>query len=194
MKEIINKKVIKIVLIIFLILFLVAFCIYLFNLIVENNQASRLIEIKNTNNNSDIVSKESKLFLNKIIECPNDTSTSDMFSCIKNITDVAVNDSEILSKKLISQASIRLEQIKNKNIGPASFEYGGEDFLTMLPIQIKKAEEVKDQYINSVCNLASMNIFGGSGMDLEQNACKYYFINEYIQILKTLENGLSVIK
>ena len=36
-----------------------------------------------------------------------------------------------------------------------------------------------------------MKIYGGSGVDLEIEACKYHFTNEYLQT-KKIEGGLNV--
>lgn len=130
-------------------------------------------------------------FMDNISQCPNNVSVSEQFSCLYNLADATDKEANILAEKLISQAPIRLAEITIKKTGPVSFVYGGSDFLINLPVQVKRAQQAKDEYIKSVCNLTSMTIYGGSGMDLEQNACKYYFTNEYLQILKSLEGGLT---
>jgi hypothetical protein len=133
-------------------------------------------------------------FMNNVSQCPNTVSVSEQFSCLYKLAEATEKEADTLAQKLITQAPIRLEEITTKNTGPVSFVYGGEDFLKALPVQVKRAQQVKDEYISSVCGLTSMTIYGGSGMDLEQNACKYYFINEYLQIFKSLEGGLTVIE
>ncbi len=142
----------------------------------------------------EVIPEQIELFMDKVIRCPDDINTSDRFVCLFNLAESTNKEANALAEKLISQAPIRLKEIKTSKTGPASFVYGGEDFLTALPEQVKKAQQVKDQYINSLCNLTSMTIFGGSGMDLEKNACSYYFTNEYLQILKSLEGGLTVVE
>lgn len=137
---------------------------------------------------------DANFFMNNVSQCQNTASVSEQFFCLYQLAEVTEKEANILAEKLISQASIRLEEINTEKIGPVSFVYGGADFLTALPVQVSKAQQVKDEYIKSICNLTSMTIFGGSGMDLEQNACKYYFNNEYIQILKSLERGLIVVE
>lgn len=139
-----------------------------------------------------IIPEENILFMDRVTQCPSDTNTSDRFVCLYNLADAIKKETNTLAEKLISQATTRLQEIKINDDGPAPFEYGGEDFLTALPIQIEKAQKNKDEYINSVCNLSSMSsIFGGSGMDLEQEACRYYFTNEYLQILKNFKINLD---
>jgi hypothetical protein len=134
-------------------------------------------------------------FMKKISQCPNNVSVSDQFGCLHKLAEATTKEADELAEKLISQSPIRLKEItEDITKGPETFAYGGADFLTVLPIQVKKAQEVKDQYIGSVCNLTSMTIFGGSEMDLEQNACNYYYTNEYLQILKSLEPGLNIRK
>ena len=130
-------------------------------------------------------------FMNNVSQCPKNVSVSEQFSCLYILANATEKEADTLAKKIISQSPVRLEEINKKNIGTVPFVYGGTDFLTALPIQVKKAQQVKDEYINSICNLTSMTIYGGSGMDLEQNACKYYFTSQYLQILKSLEGGLT---
>lgn len=132
--------------------------------------------------------------MDNIPECPNNESTSDRYSCISKLSEATNEEADTLSEKLISQSPIRLEEINSTQTGPVPFVYGGSDFLTLLPIQVSKVQQTKDDYIKSICNLTSMTMFGGSGMDLEQNACNYYFTNEYLQILKSLEGGLTAKK
>ena len=141
--------------------------------------------------NSSVSTSTSTLFLDSVSQCPDDTDTSDEYVCLSNLADATTKEADILANKLITQAPIRLKEITSTNNGPVSFVYGGSDFLTDLPTQVKNAQKTKDQYINSICNLASMEIYGGSGMDLEQSACQYHFTEEYLQILKSLEGGLT---
>jgi len=133
-------------------------------------------------------------FMNNVSQCPNNVSVPEQFSCLYKLADATEKETDTLATKLVSQAPIRLQEMKDKKIGPVPFVYGGEDFLLALPAQVKKAQQARNDYIDGVCNLTSMTIYGGSGMDLEQNACKYYFTNEYLQILKSLEGGLTVIE
>jgi len=138
-----------------------------------------------------IVPEKSNMFMDDISQCP-DTNTSDRYVCLHNLAETTNKEADALVDKLITQAPIRLKEITKTQTGPVSFVYGGRDFLTDLPIQVEKAQKAKDDYINSVCNLNSMKIYGGSGVDLEIEACKYHFTNEYLQILKKLEGGLNV--
>ncbi len=150
----------------------------------------------NNSKNVAVVPKQNfggaNFFMNNVSQCPDNVSVPDQFSCLYELADATDKEANTLAEKLISQAPIRLEEITIKKTGPVSFVYGGSGFLTDLPVQVKRAQQAKDEYIKSVCNLTSMTIYAGSGMDLEQNACRYYFTNEYLQILKSLEGGLTV--
>ncbi len=146
----------------------------------------------NNPQNIEIAGANEALFMNQVPQCPDDTNISDRFVCLSNLADATNKETDVLANKLITQAPVRLKEITSTNTGPASFEYSGKDFLTDLPIQVGKAQKVKDDYINNVCNLASMKIYKGSGMDLEQNACRYYFTEKYLRILKSLESSLKV--
>lgn len=153
-----------------------------------------LVFIFNKNEIKVVTIEESNLFMDKVAQCPSDINTSDRFVCLSRLARATDDEANALAEKLISQSPIRLEEINTTEIGPFAFVYGGSDFLTVLPIQVKKAQLAKDEYIESICNLTSMTIFGGSGMDLEQNACKYHFTNEYLQILRSLEGGLTAVE
>jgi hypothetical protein len=151
---------------------------------------SKHIAVAPEQNSSTIIST-STLFMDSVSQCPDDTDTSDEYACLYNLADATSKEADALANKLITQAPIRLKEITSTNTGPVSFVYGGSDFLTNLPKQVKNAQTAKDGFINSICNLASMKIYGGSGMDLEQSACHYHFTEEYLQILKNLEGGLT---
>ncbi len=129
-------------------------------------------------------------FLNTVYQCPDNTDTSDRFVCISNLANTTVAQADALANKLITQAPVRLKEITSTNTGPVSFVYGGKDFLTSLPVVVGEAQKTRDQYTTSICNLAEMNIFGGSGMDLEREACRYYYVNQYLQVLKNLARAL----
>ncbi len=136
----------------------------------------------------------SNLFMDNVPQCQNDTNTSDRFVCISNLSDITTKEADTLADKLITQAPIRLKEITSTNTGPVSFVYGGSDYLKNLPNGVKNAQKLKNDYIDAVCGLAEMKIYGGSGMDLEKEACIYHFTNEYLQILKNLEKGLIVME
>ncbi len=131
-------------------------------------------------------------FINNISDkCPGDINVSDQFACIYSLASTTKFQADTLANKLITEAPIRLKQIQSSNDGPVSFEYGGSDFLGNLPELIKRTQKAKEEYVNNICALNSMKIFGGSGMDLEQNACIYYYNEQYLEILRGLESGVD---
>lgn len=147
--------------------------------------------LKNNTSEEVLETSSSTPFMDLALLCPQDTNTSDRYSCLAKLADKTDAEAKVLANKLISQAPIRLKEINTTNTGPVVFEYGGSDFLENLPILVKKTEKFKDDYITNICNLAAMNIYGGSGMDLEFQACRYFFINKYLEILKRLEAGVE---
>ena len=130
-------------------------------------------------------------YIEKTTKCTDDMTVSDEYDCIANLVDDKTKEVDTLATKLIKQAPLRLKEITSKNNGPALWEYGGEDFLKNLPIMVKTAQLTRDEYITNVCNLAQMVIFGGSGMGLEEQSCRYYYTEQYFRILKNLEGGLG---
>jgi hypothetical protein len=124
------------------------------------------------------------------VEC-RETNVSDGYACIFKYADTAVASADALAKKLITRAPQRLKELDSDPEAPITFEYGGSDFLTDLPDGVQMAQESRDKYLKGICGLDSMKIYGGSGMDLEQQACRYYYANQYLQILKRLEAGVS---
>lgn len=130
-------------------------------------------------------------FTDTISICPPDTSVGDRFICISRLLEKTVTEVDALENKIMLQAPIRLREVTSKNNGPMSWEYGGENFLRSLPEAISEPQKSKSQYINSVCGLAGMNIFGSTGMDIERDACKYYYTEQYLKVLKNIEGGLN---
>jgi hypothetical protein len=146
--------------------------------------------------NEEVVANEPRVesstpYQDQMDRCPYDVSVGDRFICISNFAERTTVEADALAHKLITQAPVRLKEITTQNDGPMSWEYGGPDFLEHLPGIVKVAQKAKDQYINSVCTLASMKIFGSTGMDVEEEACRYYFTEQYLEVLKGLEGGLK---
>jgi hypothetical protein len=116
-------------------------------------------------------------------KCPADTNVPDQFGCIYYFASTTKEEADNLAKKLIS--------VSPQKAGTGiSFEFGSAESLTYMVDFVSKAQKAKDDYVNNICNLDSMKIYGGSGMDLEQNACIYYYNEQYLRILQSLEHRI----
>ena len=97
--------------------------------------------------------------------CP-ETDVSDDYVCIYRLSHSTLAAADALANKLIADPPVPTE----------------------LPEQIRAAQKVRDTYFDGVCGLDEMLIYGGSGMDLEREACRYYYAQEYLQILQHLSD------
>lgn len=120
-----------------------------------------------------------------------DLSVSDEYVCIVEYASTTFNAVDALEIKLIAGASERLKAVllKPKEY-PMSWEYGGPDFLQDLPIGINMTQKNRDVYFDGICGLDAMVIYGGTGMDLEFEACRYYYAKQYLNVLQRLEDGV----
>lgn len=153
------------------------------------------IAVFSTLNEADVVSESTEKsdtpYQDKMDKCPYNASVGDRFVCIADYSERITAEADTLANKLITQAPLRIKEVITKKDGPMPWEYGGTDFLAYLPEMVEKSRKAKDQYIESVCMLASMKIFGSTGMDIEEEACRYYYTEQYVEILKGLEGSVK---
>lgn len=90
--------------------------------------------------------------------CPPNVSVPDQYACIYNLAQDTLNEANMLAQKL-----------------PQT-----------LPIE--PAQEAKEAYFNSVCDLDMALLEGGTGATSEREACRYYYALKYLDTLKSLEN------
>jgi hypothetical protein len=120
-------------------------------------------------------------------------SVSDQYRCIAAITKNTLNEIDVLADKLISTSLKRSLETKTAKNSPMPWEFGGKDFLDELPVNVKSAQSARDAYLDSICVLDAMKIYGGSGTDLEVESCKYYYAQQYLKIIKSLESWLTTV-
>ncbi len=153
------------------------------------NESANKIEIREEPESETVVIStpdfnDNTPFINNISDkCPANVSVPEQFSCIAKLADETVLKADTLAKKLISVSP-------QKASTGISFEFGSAESLTYMVDFVSKAQKAKDDYVNNICNLDSMKIYGGSGMDLEQNACIYYYNEQYLRILQSLEHRI----
>jgi len=124
-------------------------------------------------------------------QCPDSTNVSDRFTCIANLASTTLAMADTVADKIIAQSPKRLRELVLEKGTPMSWKYGGEEFLKNIPKVVLLTQETRDKYFNGVCELDSMIIFGSSGMDLEREACRYYYARQYLTVLQRLEGGLT---
>ena len=107
--------------------------------------------------------------------CP-PTDTSDDYVCIYKLSHATLEKADTLAQKLIGA--------KQKN--PGQFTA----FYEELPAKVRSAQKARDTYFDGICELDEMIIYGGSGMGLEREACRYYYAKQYLNVLQKLESQL----
>lgn len=124
-------------------------------------------------------------------QCPDDTNVSDRYVCIYDLASVTIAQADALVQKLIAEAPVRLKEVSGSSSGPMSWEYGGELFLKDLPAAVLAAQNARDGYFDAVCRLDEMTLYGGSGADLEREACRYHYAKQYLAALQQLADGVN---
>lgn len=101
-------------------------------------------------------------------ECP-ETNVPDWQNCSQKLAESTMATADSLASSLsYSHSLIPLAAIK----------------------AIKNVRDVQDKYIESICNLDGLKIYGSSGGALEFGACKFYFADQYLKLLRGLEKNL----
>lgn len=111
-------------------------------------------------------------------KCSN-VNTSDDYVCIYNLSHSLLAEADILASKLMQTS-------------PAISSDQASGFYDVLHTNIQTAQKARDAYFNAICGLDEMLIYGGSGMDLEREACRYYYAEQYLDILKSLERTVTL--
>ena len=114
-------------------------------------------------------------------DCQN-TDTADATACVWSYASSTAHEADMLAKGLVSADLGQPEAAV-----PGYPIFGGADFSSDLSIGVRKAEQRRQSYIDTICKLDSMMLYGGSGIDLEQGACEYYYEALYLDILKGLQ-------
>lgn len=110
-------------------------------------------------------------------KCSN-VNTSDDYVCIYNLSHSLLEEADILANKLIQTSPVINS---DQALG----------FYDVLHTNIQTAQRTRDAYFDAICDLDEMLIYGGSGMDLEREACRYYYTEQYLNILKALERSVT---
>ncbi|MEN9524072.1 MAG: hypothetical protein RL536_141 [Candidatus Parcubacteria bacterium] len=114
--------------------------------------------------------------INEPNTCSPSESVPDQYVCIYKLSHSVIDQADALAQKLI--------EAKQKN--PDQFA----EFYKDLPAQVRSAQKARDAYFDGICELDSMAIYGGSGMGLEREACRYYYAKQYLNILQKIESKL----
>lgn len=107
-------------------------------------------------------------------ECP-ETNTAENQACITELADATIADADILANKLLQATP---------NMNRLDVEYYGD-----IRAYVRAVQKTKDSYMDAFCGLDTMLIYGGSGMQMEMEACRYYHTLQYLNLLKNLEKS-----
>lgn len=110
--------------------------------------------------------------------CPQNVSVPDEYSCIYNLAYSTLDEADALANKLLH----------------ASSATNGEQMAGLydsLHKSVQSAQKARDTYFDAVCDADSLLIYGGTGILSEQRACMYYYANQYLNTLKSLQRSLT---
>ena len=99
---------------------------------------------------------------------PADLTIPDEFACVFKLANATVDEANMLADKLIA-VSTKLPEGTSE--------------------AIQKAQKAMGAFTDSVCDLDAVKIYGGTGMRLETEACRYYYSKQYLDILKGIERS-----
>ena len=119
--------------------------------------------------------------------CPN-VDTADDYVCIAKLSNEIVTDANAQTVALITNAQEAIKERTTKDGVPPAY---ASDFLSELPASIKAAQKSRDGYVDTICNLDSMLIYGGTGANLEREACRYYYTQQYLELIKKIREKLG---
>ncbi len=117
-------------------------------------------------------------------DCQN-TDTADATACIWSYASSTADKAETRTQEAIlgNRGQVSL---------PSGYPiFGGSDFAKDLAIGVQRAERTRQGYIDTLCKLDAMNLYGGSAIELEVGACEYYNEVLYLDVLKSLEGRLT---
>jgi hypothetical protein len=106
----------------------------------------------------------------------------DTQTCITQLAESTLAEANALANKLI-QAS----PDKNAN----HFIVG---YYTDLHTSVKAAQRTMMNYVDAYCSLDGMLSYGGTGMASDIQACRYYFVKQYLDTLNALDAALNANK
>lgn len=130
-----------------------------------------------------------ELYLDLLADCPeSELSVSDRYACLSALAKDKENSARMLEAEITSLAHQGILNSENKKM---LWEPGGQIFLQELPKRIEATSKSADVYIQDYCELDQMKLQGGSGMDLEREACKIELFEDYLELLETLRTFIS---
>lgn len=115
--------------------------------------------------------------------CPN-VDTADDYICIAKLAETTLADADSIAQKIINTTP------DNTKFAPWGYAGSASEFMGELSKSVIDAQRSRDAYFDSICNLDMMFIYGGSGMNLEREACRYYYAQQYLNIMEKMQSGL----
>ncbi len=111
-------------------------------------------------------------YLSLLDQCRNGT-VPDNYACVYKLAHSTLKEADAIAEKLI-QAS---PSVNTKYI---------PEFYEVLPGKVQVTQKVKDAYFDAFCDLDSMLMYGGTGSTTEREACRYFYAEKYLDLLKSL--------
>jgi hypothetical protein len=111
-------------------------------------------------------------------QCPPNVSVPDEYTCIYNLAYSTLDEADTLADKLLHTSSATNgEQMAG--------------FYDSLHKSVQSAQKARDTYFDAVCDADTVLNYGSTGTLSEQRACMYYYADQYLNVLKGLEQALK---
>jgi|SRR3989344_5643525 len=111
-------------------------------------------------------------------ECHKGNTPGD-YACVAGLAGIVINEADELSAKLLETSP--------ETHNP----YMHEGYYDNLHEYLQLVQSNKDAYLNSFCELDGMTLYGGTGIMGEIASCHYYFANQYLNLLKSIERDVA---
>ena len=111
-------------------------------------------------------------------ECHKGNTPSD-YACVAGLAGIIINEADELSAKLL------------KTSPGTNNPYMHEGYYESLHEYLRLVRKNKDAYLDSFCELNGMTLYGGTGIMGEIASCHYYFANQYLNLLKSIEKEVA---
>ena len=112
-------------------------------------------------------------------ECHKGNTPGD-YACVAGLAGIVINEADELSEKLL------------KTSAETDNPYMHEGYYENLHEYLQLVQNNKDAYLDSFCELDGMTLYGGTGIMGEIASCHYYFANQYLNLLKSIEGDVSL--
>src|SRR3989344_404241 len=133
-----------------------------------------------TSIDTELVNSDSRKFYSSFVSgtCPF-INTPDTEDCIAGLASSTLAEADMLADKLI------------KSVPEENADQFVVSYYDGLHANVRSTQKVRDAYFEAVCSLNGLLSYGGTGMNSDIQACRYYYAQLYLNLLKSLDKPIK---